>query len=133
MCREAGYDRGMRLKKLNLNWPGAKIAGVAGVFGILVPAALAGLARLLSAFGLRVDVIYGLMTLSCLAGALLGGGLLVLVAVELAQDYWLDMAYRRDRHKKVKLPGGFYECQYCGNQKVRESDRRCPICGRPLS
>ena len=55
-----------------------------------------------------------------------------LLAVEFIQDHSLNAFYRKNQNQKLRLANGFFECQYCGSQKVRESDQCCPICGKDL-
>ncbi len=56
----------------------------------------------------------------------------ILLLIELAQDRSLDRWHRRHQNEKLALPNGVYECQHCGSQVVRASDRHCPVCGQSL-
>lgn len=58
---------------------------------------------------------------------LLAGGLL---AVELIQDARIERHYRDATAKsRVRLASGLFECQACGCTQVKETERRCPVCG----
>ncbi len=115
--------------KLNLNELSSKIIAVIGLFLVVIPVVLSVSALLLSA---PTGILESLRNGSLVVGLILGAGFLVLVIVEQIQDHAMDAAYRRNRDRKVPLPGGGYECQYCGSQRIRARDTCCPVCGRAL-
>ena len=118
---------------LDLNGPSVPILKAAGVFMLVIPALLYGCSALLGMFGITTLLLSMLMRGSILVGGAILVVLAGLIIVEQVQDHLFDRQYRRNRHKKIPVPGGRYECQYCGNQQVGEHDTHCAICGRRLS
>jgi hypothetical protein len=53
--------------------------------------------------------------------------------VAVIPDRLMDTSYHNNRHRKIRLSGCYYECQYCGSQKVQAFDRYCPVCGKRLN
>lgn len=49
--------------------------------------------------------------------------------IELYQDKKTNGHYDKNKNKKLSIGKGKFECQACGNQQVKLSDRRCSICG----
>ncbi len=121
----------MRLK-LNLNQPGSRMLAAIGAFLCVIPTILFAVVLFLRHAQINADTIDELIRLSAGVGFALAGILLVLLIVEQIQDHYLNVAYFRNRHRKVKLSNGYYGCQYCGSQKVRASSKYCPVCGKPL-
>jgi hypothetical protein len=119
-------------RPLNLNGPAAKILGAVALLTAGLPILLYASSSLLELFHLRFRVISALIRLSLSLGLLLLAAFLLLIVIEQIQDHWYDVSYRRHRGEKIKGPGIYHECQYCGNRQVRESDRYCRICGRKL-
>lgn len=118
---------------LNLNEPGAKLLSVAVALGVLMPVLLFACLPLLQLFGLNADAIWMSIWIFVTGGGVLAAVLLVLIVVEQIQDHLIDMAYQRNRGQKLRLTETYFECQFCGNRKVRAEDRQCLICGRKLS
>jgi uncharacterized paraquat-inducible protein A len=87
---------------------------------------------LLGLFNLKAGVLLLGIFISIAAGCGLLVLFLLLLAVEFAQDRWLDDHHRRSRNKKVLVSKGYYECQYCGYSNVHEFDKQCPACGKDL-
>lgn len=117
---------------LNLNAHSGKIILLIAVLVGAIPAALFLLARLLEALALP----HGALTTVGQISLRAGGGIFflfgLLLIAEQIQDAWLDRRYRKNRKQRVQLADGFYECQYCGYQKVQASARSCTMCGREL-
>ncbi len=117
-------------RKLNLNEPGTKIIALSGFFLLLVPGLFVLLAWLFARLryfiwiAIKISVGVGLLLMIIMA---------VLMVVETIQDRRYDRWYREQRYKKIKLSGNYYECQYCGYQKVRDIDRACPACNKELN
>lgn len=103
---------------------------VIGLFIVIIPAFLYGLRILLGGTGSISILLSGLIKISFAVGTLTVVVFLVLMIAEQVQDYYFDKQYQKQRSKKVLLPNGNYECQYCGSQKVTEHDKICQVCGR---
>lgn len=63
------------------------------------------------------------------AGLMTLAGFVVLLCIELRQDRRLAAHHARQRAIPHPLPGGRYECQACGNQRIRPGSFTCPTCG----
>jgi hypothetical protein len=122
----------MMKRVLNLNALGPTIAAACAVFGVLIPLILAVVSWLLDRIGVTHDILDTLLRVSLLVGGSLLLGLIVLVILEQIQDHYLDRQYQNSRHRKIKLTDDWYECQYCGHQKLRAGAQRCPVCGNRL-
>jgi hypothetical protein len=118
--------------KLNSIGYGPRVLTLVGILTIAVPLALYLCYWLLELFGIQVGGLMVAIRISITAGV----GLLVLfvflLIIEFMQDRFLDLQYRRTQNRKIRISDEYYECQYCGCQKVRLSDRQCPICGKDL-
>lgn len=120
-------------RPLNLNEPGVRILSIAGVLVVLIPLFLFAGSLGLKLFGFDAGIISTLIWVFVAAGGSLIAALLVLIVVEQVQDYRIDRNYQRDRGQKLRVTEIYFECQYCGNRKVKENDRQCPVCGKELS
>ncbi len=116
---------------LNLNQPGLVFAKIIGLFVAVIPAVLYGILLLINETEI-VGMILAAIRISFTAGAVVFVILLVLVIIEQIQDHSIYIEYQKNRAQKLPLAGGNYECQYCGNQKVKENDKTCRVCGREL-
>jgi len=121
------YQLVARFKLNSINY-GGKVIGVVGLLMIGVPLALYGFHFALRPLGVHMKIIPFLAKISLGVGGILLGVFAILMVIEFAQDRYLNTYYRRAKHHKVKLPDGYYECQSCGHQKVREADQSCPMC-----
>jgi len=117
---------------LNLNQPGIVFGKIIGLFIFVIPVFLYGVSLLLSLLDIHSVLILGAIKFSFVIGACVFAILLILVVVEQIQDYYIDRLYWKNRDQKIQLADGNYECQYCGNQKVKEHDKNCKVCGREL-
>lgn len=92
---------------------------------------LCATALLFKLLSLWYKIIYlnQIITVSLTLGILVFMALLVMVAIELKQDEKLNNYYTNNKNFKVKISDTFYECQYCGNQKVKKDEIYCMICG----
>jgi hypothetical protein len=117
---------------LNLNQTGVIIIKVIGLFIFVIPVFLYGASLLLGFVNIHTILFLGAIKLSVVIGAYALAILLILVVVEQIQDYSFDRRYQKNRDRKVQLADGNYECQFCGNQKVKEDDKTCQVCGREL-
>jgi len=116
---------------LNLNQPGTVFLKGIGLFIVVIPAVLYCTLFLLSGAEIAI-VLRGMIRISFAIGASLFVILLALIIVEQIQDYHIDVQYQNNRDRKLPLANGNYECQYCGNQKVKENDKTCRVCGKEL-
>ncbi len=118
--------------KLNLNEPASRMIAVIGLFLIVIPLLLSAAGFLLSAVNIQAGILDALRNGSIVVGLILGAGFVMLIVVEQIQDHMIDRAYQRNRSQKLPLPGGGYECQYCGSRKLQAHDKSCPVCGHLL-
>ena len=115
---------------LNLNQPRLVFVEVIGFFMVLIPAVLYGVVLLWKETGSIRTLLLSLIKVSFLLGAFVLIVFLVLIIAEQVQDHYLDAKYHKQRSQKVSLTNGYYECQYCGNQRVKENDNTCHVCGK---
>lgn len=118
---------------LNLNQPGAMFLKLIGFFVVLLPAALYGIVLLWSGTGIITTLLLSMIKVSFVVGAFVFTVFLMLIVVEQIQDHYYDVQYQKQRSRKLLLANGYYECQYCGNQKVRENDESCNVCGKEFA
>ncbi len=116
---------------LNLNQPGTVFVKIIGIFIVLIPAILYCATLLLNNAAIA-SILPGVIKVSLAIGAFATAILLILIIIEQIQDHYFDVRYQKNRSQKLLLANGNYECQYCGNQKVKESDKTCQICGKEL-
>lgn len=116
--------------KLNSIGYGPKILGIIGLLLAGVPLALYGIYLVLGLWGIDASATLVVVKASLVVGSALLGVFVILLAVEFAQDRYLDGYYRKRRQSKVRLQDGSFECQSCGHRRVRETDRSCPVCGK---
>ncbi len=118
--------------KLNSIHYGAQALAVIVTLTIGAPAVLylayRGLERLGYAAGVLLTLVKASVALGLVALALF----VILLAIESAQDRYLDRWHRRHENEKLALTNGVYECQHCGSHAVRAEDRHCPVCGQSL-
>lgn len=117
---------------LNLNQPGIIFVRVIGLFVIAIPTVLYVFLHLLRGAEVIRAFLRSAIKISFGIGVLTSILFLILIVAEQLQDYYLDVLYRKNQYRKMPLANGNYECQYCGNQRVRESDKICQVCGREL-
>lgn len=116
--------------KLNSIGYGPKILGTIGLLLAGVPLALYGIYLVLGLWGIDASAALVVAKASLIIGGVLLGVFVILLAIELAQDRYLDAYYRKRKQSRARLPSGYYECQSCGHRSVREADRSCPVCSR---
>ncbi len=118
--------------KINSIGYGAQVLAVGGILTIALPLILYLGYSVLRFLGLQLDALLIASSISFAVGIVLLVLFLLLLAVELIQDHWRDGQYLKTRNRKVKISAEFYECQFCGDRQVRESDKRCKSCGQDL-
>lgn len=118
---------------LNLNQPSTTFLKIIGFFVVLLPAVLYGIKLAWNEAGVITTLLRSLIKTSLVVGASVFIVFLMLIVVEQIQDYYYDIQYQKQRSQKVVLVNGFYECQYCGNQKVRKNDKVCNVCGKDFA
>jgi uncharacterized paraquat-inducible protein A len=106
---------------------------VIGFFVVLLPAVLYGIVLVWGGRGIITDLLLSMIKVSFVIGAFIFLVFLVLIVVEQIQDHYYDDRYQKQRRQKVPLADGYYECQYCGNQKVKENDKSCNVCGKEFT
>jgi ABC-type dipeptide/oligopeptide/nickel transport system permease component len=118
---------------LNLNQPSTIFLKVISFFVVLLSAVLYGIVLAWSETGIIRTLLLSTIKVSFAVGAFVFIVLLVLIVVEQIQDHCYDVRYQKQRSQKVLLASGYYECQYCGNQKVLENDQSCNVCGKEFT
>lgn len=117
---------------LNLNQPSMVFVKIFGLFAVAIPAILYCILLLVSDAEILSTFLRRAIRVSFAIGILIFVVLLILIIAEQIQDRYIDGRYRKNRDRKLPLADGNYECQYCGNQKVKENDKTCWVCGRTL-
>lgn len=119
------------MRVLNLNGPASKILTWIAIFLVAIPGLLylVGLAYLPGSLHTWLSLA---TRVSWIIGGLLVGGFMLLIILEQIQDKLLADDYLKNRNRKLKIAAGRYECQYCGNRDVKESDKTCQVCGKGL-
>lgn len=116
---------------LNLNWPGIILIKLIALFVVAIPAIL----YLISLLWIEKQIAGILLRATRVSfgiGISIFIALLALIIAEQIQDHFIDVQYQKNRHRKLSLGDGNYECQYCGNRKVKENNKICGICGKEL-
>jgi hypothetical protein len=116
---------------LNLDQPGIVFAKIIGLFVAVIPAVLYGILLLFHGAEI-VGTILGAIRISFAIGAVVFVILLALIIVEQIQDHYIDIAYQKNRARRLPLGNGRYECQYCGNRKVTKNEKTCWVCRKEL-
>ncbi len=116
---------------LNLNQPGVVFLKIIGLFMIVIPAVLYGGLLLLNDEEI-IHTLRSLIRISFAIGAFTFVLLFVLIIAEQIQDRRIDIHYQENRDRRLPLADGYYECQYCGNQKIKVHDKTCLVCGKEL-
>ncbi len=101
------------------------------LFAVAVPAILYLISFLLKEERIT-DVLLRAMGVSFAIGIFIFIALLALIIAEQIQDHFIDVQYQKNRARKLSLGDGNYECQYCGNRKIKENDKICGVCGKEL-
>jgi hypothetical protein len=121
----------MMKRRLNSNDYGLKailvvllLGGAAGFFHFA--------AKLLHRFPVQSVLAQAISRLFFWLALVLVGLFVLLLIIEGIQDAVYDVVYRKTRFKRIKAPGMYYECPFCGSRKVREFERVCLVCGKEL-
>lgn len=116
--------------KINSIGYGHRIFAVIAILIVVVPLALYLCSWLLGQLGIETIAILFAIRVSTMAGVVLLVLFVLLLVIEFIQDRFLDAYYLKTQNQKRRLADGYYECQYCGSQKVHASDKQCPVCGK---
>jgi len=74
-----------------------------------------------------------LIKLSFSVGILLTCGAAAILIYELHQDKMRNKYHQSHRNIKLKMNEIYFECQNCGNCRVREEEHECRFCGVKFS
>lgn len=118
---------------LNLNESSLVFVKIISLLLVLIPAILYAVVLLSSEVSIIRIILMRMIKVSFVAGVFVSIGFLVLIVVEQMQDHYFDVEYKKQRCQKLLLANGDYECQYCGNQKVRKNDKTCSVCGKEFA
>lgn len=114
----------MKKFKINSIGYGGKILVLIGVFLLLIPSLLLALQ-----YFFYLPIIHALIRVSLIIGAIIVALFVLLLMVEFSQDRRINRYYASHTNMKIQLSDGRYECQSCGNTRLKASDRQCGICG----
>ena len=117
---------------LNLNDFSAKFLKMIFALVVFLPVLLYVIFLELRSFQIIWPVLLDLARGSLILGLALLGLLVVLIILEQIQDRWIVLQYDRSRAKRLPVGDGWYECQYCGNRRVRPDETTCGVCGKAL-
>lgn len=129
MCSKNGPRRWRKLNSINF---GPQVLALVVLLMVAVPLILYVSYSILGLFGVHAGGFLLALSISIGAGCVLLMLFVLLLTIELVQDYWLDRRYRENRSRKIRISEEYYECQFCGFHQVRESDKSCRICGHNL-
>jgi len=112
------------MKKINSIDYGHKIAFAIILFLMILPALLYLLSMLIRAEWLSL-----LIKTTMAIGSTILLFFILLLTIELHQDKKINHYFEKHRNRKLKITNTAYECQACGNRKLRAGDTSCPVCG----
>lgn len=112
------------MKKINSIWYGSRILAAGGVFTFVIPFTL----YLVSIRIVKNDVMLILAKASIAVGLAIFLLFFIMLIIELKQDRNINLRYNKLKYQKIQISVGVYECQHCGNQKVKKNDSFCKIC-----
>jgi hypothetical protein len=110
------------MKKINSIGYGGKIIFVGIVFAFIIPILLSFISR-------NESILLEISKISFGIGVLILVLFFVWLKIELYQDKKLNIYYEKNKNEKLIIGEYAYECQVCGNRRVRQSDKTCNICG----
>jgi len=110
------------MKKINSIGYGGKVILVGIVFVFILPLILAAIPN-------KASILWEISKISFGIGILILVLFFVWLKIELYQDKKLNEHYERNKNKRLMIDQEIYECQVCGNRRVRQSDKTCNICG----
>jgi uncharacterized paraquat-inducible protein A len=129
-----GVREGQKMRRLlNLNQVSTIFLKVIGFFGLLLPVVLYVIVLAWSGTGTIKTLLVSMIRVSFIVGGFVFLVFLVLIVAEQIQDHDYDARYWKQQGQKVSLADGYHECQYCGNQKVRENEKCCNVCGKEFA
>ena len=112
------------IKKINSIGYGCEILKLIMLFVLIFP--FLGFA-IFSAAHIKIYLL--IADVSVKIGLVLLFGFCILLVIELKQDSKINRYYLEHKNTKSLLKNGNYECQTCGNCKVRAKDTFCSLCG----
>jgi len=112
------------LKKIDSIGYGHRFIYLSALFTVVLPVCSYALSHLF-----YPAVFLTIMRVSLGIGLLISLFFVVLLTVEFHQDKMIDKNYAVLRKTKQAIGNGQYECQSCGNRKIKELDEECGICG----
>lgn len=117
---------------LNLNDFSGKFLTLIFVLAAGLPALLYLLDLAFRVFHVDWSFLLTLMRISMGLGLALLALMLVLIVLEQIQDRWIVSRYDQARSKPLPAADGWFECQYCGNRRVKPQATTCEVCGKRL-
>jgi uncharacterized paraquat-inducible protein A len=117
------------MKKINSIWYGSVILKSGLLFSLVIPLLLFIISKITGS----LEYLSLPIKLSSAIGVSILLFLAILLAIELKQDKRINATYSKNKNTKIELPNGYYECQNCGNQKLRKDEKICPVCGISFS
>lgn len=108
------------MKKINSIGYGGKVIFVGVLFTFIFP-------LIIYFVPYKLSLLHIFSKISFVIGVLILVLFSIWLKIELYQDKKINEHY--NKNKKLSIGKGKFECQACGNQQVKLSDRRCSVCG----
>lgn len=112
------------MKKINSIDYGGKVIGLGIFFTFIISSVI-----YILPLNKSTRIFSVLFKLSFGVGIVILAGFSLWLIIELHQDKRLEIYYESKRNTKIDLGHGQYECQACGNRKVKLNDMACNVCG----
>lgn len=112
------------MKKINSIGYGHKILRSALICLIIIPSISYFLWKMTNKIQFQI-----VSKASVILGVIILLFLFVLLKIELYQDKKLDEYYRANAQSRLPLKNGLFECQICGNIRVKSGQKSCIVCG----
>lgn len=111
------------MRKINSIWFGSKIIGL-GLL-ILLVSFIFYMIHLIAG----EEIIKWLYIASLIVSLIVFSALGTVMLIEFCQDKKAKKHFHEIRATRIMISNYRYECQNCGNQNVKLSDKNCNICG----
>lgn len=112
------------MRKINSIGYGHKILGSAAILLVFMP-----LGCYLFSTITKQTLFFLLAKISFILGFAVLLFLFILLKIEFLQDKKIAEYFEANKHTRVALKNGLYECQACGNKQVKQEQKSCDICG----
>ena len=114
------------MKKINSIGYGGKVILVGIICAFIIPMSISVIFK-------NDSMLWNISKISFGIGVLILVLFFVLLKIELYQDKKLNNHYEKNKNEKLLVGEDTYECQACGNRRIRQRDKICNICGNKFS